>query len=151
MPGLSTEDLQGATFSAMWLPLLRETLAKEGSFRFPLRGTSMRPTLPTECEIEVSPLPAKVPLGALIVFVSDDTLIAHRLVRRAGGRWIAQGDGRLGPDRPLASEQILGLVSAAYQDGDPCWPTGASRLVTTFWVARHWVLRPALAVRRALR
>ena len=74
----------------------------------------MRPTLPVECDIEIVPLPAQTPLGALIVFVIDDTLIAHRLVRRSGGRWIAQGDGRLGPDRPLEPSQILGLVSAAH-------------------------------------
>ena len=87
----------------------------------------MRPTLPAECDIEIVPLPSQTPLGALIVFVIDDTLIAHRLVRRSGGRWIAQGDGRLGPDRPLESSQVLGLVSAAYQNGRRCWPTGASR------------------------
>ena len=89
---------------------MREALEREGVFRFPLRGASMRPTLPVECDIEIVPLPAQTPLGALIVFVIDDTLIAHRLVRRSGGRWIAQGDGRLGPDRPLAPSQILGMV-----------------------------------------
>ena len=151
MPGLSAEGVKGATFSATWLPLLRETLATEGAFRFPLRGTSMRPTLPIECEIKITPLPAKVPLGALIVFVNDDRLVAHRLVRRSGERWIAQGDGCLGPDRPMATEQILGLVTAAHQDGHQCFPTVASRLLALFWVARHWALRPALAARRALR
>jgi len=120
-------------------------------FRFPLRGGSMRPTLPTECEITVVPLPAQAPLGALIIFVINDTLIAHRLVRRSGGRWIAQGDGRRGPDRPLAPDQVLGMVAAAYRDGQQCWPTAASHLMTAFWIARHWALRPVVAVRRALR
>ena len=103
----------------------------------------MRPTLPVECEIEIVPLPAQTPLGALIVFVIDDTLIAHRLVRRSGGRWIAQGDGRLGPDRPLQPSQILGVVAAARRDGRQCWPTVTSRWLTAFWVARYWALRPA--------
>ena len=125
-----------------WLPLLRDALAREGSFRFPLRGNSMRPTLPVECEIEVVPLPPRVRLGDLIVFVAGDTLIAHRLVRRAQGRWIAQGDGRLGPDRPLAPEQVLGIVAAAYADGRCCWPSRFSRPLAAFWVARHWALRP---------
>ena len=111
----------------------------------------MRPTLPVECDIEIVPLPSQTPLGSLIVFVIDDTLIAHRLVRRSRGRWIAQGDGRLGPDRPLEPSQILGLVSAAHQDGRECWPTTTSRLLTAFWVARHWALRPARAARRVLR
>jgi len=151
MPGLNAEGPTGAAFAFTWLPLLREALNKEGVFRCPLHGTSMRPTLPVDCEIAISPLPAKLPLGMLIVFVSGDVLIAHRLVRRSGGRWIAQGDGRLGPDRPLAPAQILGVVAAAYQDGQQCWPTATSRVLTVFWVARHWALRPARAVRRALR
>lgn len=151
MPGLNTEGQSGVTCASAWLPLLREALAKEGVFRFPLRGTSMRPTLPTACDIEIIPLPAQTPLGALIVFVIDDTLIAHRLVRRSGGRWIAQGDGRLGPDRPLEQNQILGLVAAAYTDGRQCWPTTSSRPLVAIWIARHWMLRVALAVRRALR
>jgi hypothetical protein len=151
MPGLKAAGPPGAASASAWLPLLRDTLAREGAFRFPLRGGSMRPTLPTECEIAVVPLPAQTPLGALIVFVINDTLIAHRLVRRAGGCWIAQGDGRRGPDRPLMPDQILGLVSAAYRDGQQCWPTAASRPLTVFWVARHWALRPAAAVWRALR
>ena len=151
MPGLSAEVRPGVVRAATWLPLLREALEREGVFRFPLRGTSMRPTLPVECTIEIIPLPAQTPLGALIVFVIDDTLIAHRLVRRSGGRWIAHGDGRLGPDRPLEPSQVLGLVAAAHHNGRQCWPTAASRLLMVFWVARHWALWPARAVRRALR
>ena len=151
MPDLSAAAQSGVPSASTWLPLLREALEKEGLFRLPLRGTSMRPTLPVECDIEIVPLPSQTPLGALIVFVIDDTLIAHRLVRRSGGRWIAQGDGRLGPDRPLESSQIMGLVAAAHHNGRRCWPTAASRVLTVFWVARYWALRPARAMRRALR
>jgi hypothetical protein len=151
MPGLSAEARSGVVRASTWLPLLREALEREGVFRFPLRGASMRPTLPVECDIEIVPLPSQTPLGSLIVFVIDDTLIAHRLVRRSGGRWIAQGDGRLGPDRPLEPSQILGQVAAAHQNGRRCWPTTASRVLRVFWVARYWALRPAWAARRALR
>lgn len=128
--------------ASTWLPLLRDALAREGSFRFPLHGNSMRPTLPAECDIEVIPLPAQVRLGELIVFVAGDTLIAHRLVRRAPGGWIAQGDGRWWPDRPLEPEQVLGIVVAAYVDGRRCWPAPFSGPSAAFWVARHWALRP---------
>jgi hypothetical protein len=110
----------------------------------------MRPTLPTECDIEIVPLPAQVPLGTLIVFVIGDTLIAHRLVRRSRQFWIAQGDGRLGPDRPLLADQVLGMVAAGYWQGRRCWPTAVSRLVTPFWIARHWALRVARGLRRTL-
>ena len=148
---MSADGAVNPAIPSAWLPLLREALAKEGAFRFPLRGTSMRPTLPVECEIEIVPLPGASSLGALIVFMIDDQLIAHRLVRRSGGRWIAQGDGRLGADRSLLPEQMLGLVAAAYQEGQRCWPTALSHLLTGFWVGRHWALRSARAVRRALR
>jgi hypothetical protein len=151
MPGLSTEGRTGTALASAWLPLLREALAKEGVFRFPLRGSSMRPTLPAACDIEIVPLPAEVPLGALVVFVVNDTLIAHRLVRRSGVYWIAQGDGRLGPDRPLARDQILGLVSAAHVDGEKCWPPAFPRPAAALWIARHWALRPARAAWRFLR
>jgi hypothetical protein len=151
MPDLNAEGRTGAALASTWLPLLREALEREGVFRFPLRGASMRPTLPIECEIEIRPLPAEVPLGALIVFVINDILIAHRLVRRSDGHWIAQGDGRLGPDRPLTPEQILGVVAAAYAGGRRRWPTTSSRPLAAFWIARHWALRLARAVRRALR
>jgi len=123
-------------------PLLRQALAAEGRFRWRLRGRSMAPTLPAACEIEVIPLPAPTPLGALVVFAAGDALIAHRLVRRAGGRWITQGDGCLTPDAPLAPEQILGVVAAAYRDGRRCWPGRAERGLAWFWIARRHALRP---------
>ena len=137
-----------------WLPILQEALVREGRFRFPLRGASMRPTLPAACEIEIAPLPAAlrdVPLGALIVFAHGDALIAHRLVRRSAARWIAQGDGRLAPDRPIAPDQVLGIVAAAYAEGRPIWPRRGERLVRWLWIARHHALRPLRAAWRRVR
>ncbi len=134
-----------------WLPLLREVLAREGRFRWRLRGVSMRPTLPADCEIEIVPLGEAVRLGERIVYGAGDSLIAHRLVRRAGGRWITQGDGRLGPDAAQDPAQALGIVVAAYRDGERCWPGPGQRLLAAFWVARHWMLRPVRAAWRRLR
>ena len=105
--------------ASAWTPLLREALAREGRFRLPLRGTSMLPTLPVECEIEVAPLSQRAPLGSLVVFAAGDILVAHRLVRRAGGRWVMQGDGRRVPDPPAEAGQILGVVVAAYPGRPP--------------------------------
>ena len=127
-----------------WLPILQEALTREGRFRFPLHGSSMRPTLPTACEIEIVPLPAAsedVPLGALIVFAHGDALIAHRLVRRTGLTWMVQGDGRLAPDRPVAPAQVLGVVAAAYAGERRIWPRRAEGLVRWLWIARHHALR----------
>ncbi|HET7376956.1 MAG TPA: S24/S26 family peptidase [Anaerolineae bacterium] len=122
-----------------WLPLLRESLAREGSFRWPLHGTSMLPTLPADCEIEVRPLLLPVRLGELIVFVSGDTLIVHRFVRSAGNYLIAHGDHRSFSDPPLLPDQVLGRVVAAYQHDRLCWPRRFSP--RWIWIARHHVLR----------
>ena len=129
-------------------PLLRQALAAEGRFCWQLRGRSMTPTLPPACQIEVIPLPEPPPLGALVVFAAGDRLIAHRLVRRAGARWVTQGDGALAADAPLAADQILGMVAAAYRGrgvhttGRRCWPARGARWLAWFWIARHHALRP---------
>lgn len=139
-----------ARLASTWLPLLRESLARRGRLRWPLRGNSMAPTLPPECEIEIVPLLPRVRLGDLIVFVADDTLVAHRLVHRSRGCWITQGDGRAIPDRPVDPSQVLGVVAAAYLDGRRCWPGTLSRFWAMLWVARYHLLR-ALQVGRRLR
>lgn len=131
-----------ARSTAAWFPLLQEALVREGRFRFPLRGTSMRPTLPDGCEVEVVPLPGNVPIGSVVVFAEGDSLIAHRLVRRCSGRWILQGDGRLGPDRPLSPDRALGMAMTAYWAGRRIWPGRWEPLLRRFWIARHHVLRP---------
>ena len=101
--------------ASVLLPLLRDALAREGRIQFPLRGDSMLPTLPLECEIEVVPLPDELRVGDLVVFALQDTLVAHRLVRRAA-RLLAHGDNRRVADPPLLTEQMLGLVSRAFVD-----------------------------------
>jgi hypothetical protein len=126
-----------------WAPLLRETLAREGRLRWPLSGGSMMPTLPPECLVDVVPPPADLHRGALVVFALGDQLVAHRLVRSTATGWIAQGDGRRGPDRPLSPQQIIGAVEAAYANGRLIWPGRSERIMMRVWVARHYLLRPA--------
>lgn len=137
--------------AAAWFPLLQEALAREGRFRFPLRGTSMRPTLPDGCEVEIVPLPDNVPIGSVVVFAAGDSLIAHRLVRRCGGHWILQGDGRLGPDKPLSPDRLLGLAVTAYRSGQRIWPGRWELLLRRFWVARYHALRPLRFAWRVIR
>lgn len=137
--------------ASTWLPLLHEALVGQGSLRMPLRGNSMLPTLPTQCEIEVIPLSEPPALGDLIVFVAGDALVAHRLVRRSGGRLIAQGDHRLGPDSPLTHDQILGRVAGAYVDAQRVWPTPTALRIAWFWQVRYQGLRGARLLARLLR
>lgn len=137
--------------SAAWTPLLQEALACEGRLRLSLRGTSMMPTLPVECEIEVAPLSQRAPIGSLVVFAAGDVLVAHRLIRRAGGHWVMQGDGRRAPDPPAEPRQILGVVVAAYLGARRCWPGRTEPALRWFWVARYYLLRPVRFAWHALR
>jgi len=118
---------------AALLALLQQALAREGRFRWRLRGDSMTPALPPGCQIEIVPLPARVRLGDVIVFASGATLIAHRLVARGHNHWITQGDNRRAPDPPLRPGQALGLVSAGYRGGVRFWPRSPVRLRGLAW------------------
>lgn len=127
-----------------WLPLLGESLAAQGRFRWLLRGASMTPTLPPGCEIEIIPPPARIPLGALVVFAAGDTLVVHRLVHRAPPFLVTQGDHRREPDRWLRPSQVLGVVTAAYRDGERIWPRAWEAATRWRWIGRAdglWLLR----------
>ncbi len=127
-----------------WLPLLGESLAQQGRFRWQLRGASMLPTLPPGCEIEIVPPPATVPLGALVVFASHASLVTHRLVYRADSFLVTQGDNRREPDRWLRPEQVLGVVLIARQGECRLWPTPWEPIRKWWWIGRAgglWLLR----------
>ena len=124
-----------------WLPLLQDALARQGHFRWTLSGSSMAPTLPESCQIDIMPPPDRIPRGSLIVFAKGDALVAHRLVHKAGRHWVAQGDGRRTPDPWLLPQQVLGVVAAAYnEDGARIWPRPLSGLLGWLWVARAYGL-----------
>ncbi len=137
--------------ATVWLPLLQDALARRGSFTLPLRGSSMRPTLPAECDIDIVPLEGEPVQGQLIVFALGDVLVAHRLVRRAGVWWIAQGDNRRGPERALKIEQMLGRVVAARVGDRLVWPGRLEPLLARAWLARYQALRAPRWVYRRLR
>lgn len=127
-----------------WLPLLSESLAQHGRFRWQLRGASMLPTLPSGCAIEITPPPATIPLGALVVFAANSSLVAHRLVHRAPAFLVTQGDQRSQPDRWLRPEQVLGVVAAAYLDERRIWPHPGEPVLRWWWIGRAhllWLLR----------
>jgi hypothetical protein len=134
-----------------WLRLMRAALARGECFRCRLSGNSMSPTLPESCQVEIASLPVQVRLGDLVVFLSRDQLVAHRLVDRRHGRWITQGDGRRAPDRPLDPSQALGTVAAAYDEaGRRCWPGVLPRFQAFLWVARYHAFRVARTIRERL-
>jgi hypothetical protein len=139
---MSLRSTTTAHMDGEWLLLLREALARGERFRWFLQGTSMHPTLPSGCRVEIAALRGQPRLGDIIVFSFEKELVAHRLVQRSGDQWVTQGDGRLGPDRPVDSSQVLGIVIAAFStDGQPCWPGRFPRAEAHLWIARHHALR----------
>ncbi len=127
-----------------WLPLLSESLAQQGRFRWQLRGGSMLPTLPPGCEIEIAPPPASLSPGALLVFAGSASLVVHRLVHRTPFFLVAQGDNRREPDPRLRPGQVLGIVVAAYQGDRQLWPRPWEPILKWWWIGRAgglWLLR----------
>jgi hypothetical protein len=127
-----------------WLPLLSESLARQGRFRWQLRGASMAPTLPAGCEIEIVPPPTTIPVGSLLVFAGHDSLVVHRLVHRSSPFLVAQGDNRWEPDPWLRPEQVLGVVLNAYQGERLLWPSRWEPILRWWWIGRAdglWLLR----------
>lgn len=142
--GSDLPQLQG------WLSLLQESLASEGRFRWRLAGTSMEPTLPDSCQIEIVPVQGSVSLGSVVVFAGGSALVAHRLVHRSGCYLVTQGDGRREPDRWLLPAQLVGRVDKAWVGGRVIWPTRAEAGWRWFWVGRAWWLAALRRARRLL-
>ena len=126
-----------------YLPVLKAALGRAGSMRLPLLGSSMLPTLPSGCEVEIVPLTGGPVTGSLVVLVNSDGLVAHRVVRRQGEVWVTQGDGRRCDDGRISSWQLLGKVQTAYRDGRRIWPRPCEGVFAVFWVARHHIGRGA--------
>lgn len=124
-----------------WLPLLRDTIVRDGEIRWLVEGTSMLPTLPPGTEILVAPLARPPQLGEILLFMEGEHLVVHRMVRRLGDRLITQGDGRSSPDRPIRHEQLVGRVIAAFLGSRPCWPGRLERVTRGYWLLRYQLLR----------
>lgn len=133
-----------------WLPLLRESLAREGVFCWQLTGRSMEPTLPDGCEIEIVPLRGRLSLGDVVVFASGSALVAHRLVHRRGAHLVTQGDGRRQPDRWLRPSQVVGSVGKARVAGRLVWPGRSEAVARWRWVGRAYALAGLRRMRRWL-
>jgi hypothetical protein len=79
-------------------------------------GASMGPLIPAGSRLLVEFGRAPERPGEVIVFRREAAIIAHRLVARRGDdpspRLIAKGDAEAVPDRPIAREDVLGVVRA---------------------------------------
>lgn len=111
----------------------------------------MLPTLPPGSEIEVTPLPEHVPLGAILVFTRGRGAVVHRLVGRKGPLYLTQADGHERSDAAVRAEQIIGVVRAAWLGGEQVWPTRWEPVLRWKWLLRYQGLRGWRWVARRLR
>lgn len=106
----------GSRLPPHWLDAAVELLARTGtSGTLVVRGGSMEPTLGPGAVISVDFSPCRLRVGDLLVFRQAGFLVVHRLVRRrrdAGSPLRTQGDACPDPDPPVASDSVLGRVTA---------------------------------------
>lgn len=94
--------------AALTTTLLTELLQSVGHARIEVLGSSMLPVIQPGDILRVEAGPVQP--GDIIVFTSENSLCAHRLITFSGEMAIARGDGNQRYDAPFPSEQILGRV-----------------------------------------
>lgn len=135
-----------------WVPLLRESLHREGRFFWQVEGQSMLPTLPPNSTIEIHAVgDAGVRLGDVLVFAHQDVLVVHRLVARRGDTLILQGDNRIAPDAPISLHQVIGKVVKATYQQNSTYPYKFIQVVALFWIARYYWLKIRRVLHRKLK
>ncbi len=100
--------------------LMTAVLAKGKAFRFRAKGWSMSPFIKDGDVITVAPLLGRAPrAGEIVAFLHPKTGLAavHRVVRTSPGLFLIRGDNVHDADGALASDRILGTVTAVVRDG----------------------------------
>ena len=124
--------------------LIRATVSKKASFRFKVKGFSMTPFIKDDDVVTISPLSgASMMLGAPVAFVKDDErkLAIHRVVGKAGSRYLIKGDSCPEADGLIKPASILGYVSKIERSGRNIrFGLGRERIVIAY-LSRRNVLR----------
>ena len=115
------------------LDLTTQLLRDGQSVRFHAPGRSMYPTIREGEAITVEPiLPSEVKVGDIILYRSDDSVIAHRVARiergeNDGRRFILRADTWGEYDEPVHADQVMGKVVSTERGGRSINPycTGA--------------------------
>ncbi len=95
---------------------------------FVVKTGSMSGTLEVD-DIIIVKLCKNANLNDIITYVNDDgEIITHRLVRKASGKLIAQGDVNNAEDNPITNDQLVGVVKASIS------PSFILKLVATFLI-----------------
>ena len=131
--------------------LSAEILRQGGSFQFRAHGSSMIPFIRDGDLLTIAPVDAaSLEIGDVALYrTRRDRIIAHRIVGRTTQDGepvlVTQGDARLGTDRPVPADCVLGRV-VRIQRGDRSYrlDRGPWRLAARLWI-RVLPLRRAAA------
>jgi len=155
--GKAEEPLSEAPLltGAVLADIVGEATARGLPFRFRAGGSSMFPFIRDGDVILILPLAEKSPrLGDVVAFrqAGSQRLLVHRLVARAGDRYIFKGDNytHRQQDGPLARESLLGIVAQVERKGHPVrLGLGAERGMIAF-ASRLGLLRPLVQAAAAV-
>jgi signal peptidase I len=115
-----------------------------GQVRLQVTGTSMVPAVWPGDILTVSRCGSvELERGQIVLCFRDRSLVAHRVVRKAGNRIITRGDSLYNFDRPFREEEILGRVVTIVRDGrqvDP-YPAWWHGLVCFILRRSQWFVR----------
>jgi len=108
-----------------------------------VQGQSMHPFLHAGDEVMVTPGPAELRRGDVVVLKIPTGLMVHRLLRAEPWlqpqRLLTQGDNNRRPDPPSGADDLLGPVRAVRR------PRGTLALDTPRWRVSGWLIASALA------
>lgn len=117
--------------SRLFRALSRTLLAHGYSVRFRASGRSMFPAIADGETVEVVPDASPIP-GDVILFATDDSLLAHRVVRASPTAIVTRGDACFETDRPAVVTTVLGRIASVITPSGPraphTWRTRLRRL-----------------------
>lgn len=92
-------------------------VGSSGSFVWPMRGQSMRPTLCEGDELLLVPLTQPPLEGDVVVVRLPRGWVVHRVVEVRGLAVLTRGDACIRPDPPVALSDVLYRVAAVTRNG----------------------------------
>jgi hypothetical protein len=99
-----------------------QALAVGKTVRLGFMGGSMSPLLRPGDAIRVGPAPSRLRAGDVVLYLSGEVLVAHRVIRtpsaRSGSPLRVKGDFAAGQAESLPRSRVLGLVLARDRNGE---------------------------------
>lgn len=127
---------------APWLEVLDGDWS--GPLRLRVRGRSMRPTVCPGDQVTVEPVALDaLRMGDWVLVRGPRGLFLHRFLGfTGGGLFLSKGDGNRAPDRPWASEALVGRAVALRRQGQT-FSVSSSSLRERARTAAHWMMAKA--------